>query len=164
MAKKIYIILGLLVFVLLLATLRQFQSAKTANTAKPVPTAYKIQYPSVFPSAATLVPTQGKMNISGVLVNDFYASKGKTDYKADILITDSAGYQISYSPKFNHFKITIISPDFINARKQAEQEFLRIAGISPTEACKLNADEGTSYKTNPDFAYQKLGLSFCPGR
>ncbi len=163
MVKKIYLIAIILIVLLGISFLIiNISSNKGMNTSMPKPTTYvPPAIPSYSPSSISISPAISKIIISNVTVNNIYISAVRIDALGNVLIRDTVNYQIVYQPKFQSFTISILSSNFVEARKAAEQDLLNILNVSSVDACKLNVNIGTSYKINPDYAYKKMGLSFC---
>ncbi len=72
-------------------------------------------------------------------------------------------FTIVYFGAEQSFVIGLTKEPLREAREHAERFFLTALGISETQACALNVFVSTDEGTNPFFAGESLGLSFCPG-
>ena len=141
--KNIKIIILLIVFAILLGYFFA-QKEKVTPNQKPQ-------------DESTTTDRQGKIEISGVLMNDFL----KESKASFITISQTKDFHIFYIPEEELFYISIVSYPYENFRTIAEVEFLTNLGIEKEEACKLNVDITTTRFGNPDKAGEVYGLSFC---
>ena len=108
-------------------------------------------------------------NENEVVVLDFISgNRGCTEDSCD-LTTKSDMYSIYFCRSDDSFSV-----DFGNlkgnaamrkSRRQAEEKFLQILGVTKKEACRLKVHVGISRASagnNPHIG-QEFGLSFCPG-
>jgi len=85
----------------------------------------------------------------------------ETNPRGDSLLVNKPEYRIIYFQKEDQFLISILKSPFEEVRRQAEEEFLKITQADKKILCQLNVIISTSFSANPDFAGQKLPLSFC---
>ena len=86
-----------------------------------------------------------------------------TQDKLTITIARSSEYEIEFNVGDTSFSIGIEEKPFPVLRKRAEAVFLKVLGISQSDACKLAAYEGTTFRVDPHYAGKSYNLSFCPG-
>lgn len=98
-----------------------------------------------------------------IKVNDF--RKGITNPKNDTYeISNNADYLINYYVPDSLFSLVINNEDINSGRRKAENEFLKLLGVSRGEACKLNVSLYVPSGVNNDYGGGKdYKLSFCPG-
>lgn len=159
--KKILTLLfiGSLIFVSLFLLLSSMFTGKTPVQKPPFPT----PTPVAIPRRPTAPPKE-KINISGVLVNNFLQNPKRVDKSGDIFILETQEYRLIYFSKYNSFLISIFSSPFPKVKKQAEEDFLRALGISEIESCRLNVSVTTPYFANPDYSGKDWSLSFCENK
>ncbi|MDP2676685.1 MAG: hypothetical protein Q8O83_03300 [bacterium] len=105
----------------------------------------------------TLITEKGTVTTKNFLKNA--ASIGSDVYSlTDPFATGDFG--ILYLRKNNSFLISIRTKPIDAARQEAEQEFLRLLGISRNEACNLLISVGAPGVIDP--LQKEYGLSFCP--
>ncbi len=101
-----------------------------------------------------------KIKISDVWVNNFL-KEGKNNKDLFISLIRNEDYHIFYIPNKQSFTISITGRGFKDLRVKAEEEFLKILGVSQTEACRLNVHITTPSFANPNEAGKIYSLSFC---
>jgi hypothetical protein len=75
----------------------------------------------------------------------------------------STPYLILYFGHDQSFMISLVKEPLKESRKSAETMFLRLLGITETEACSLRYAVGVPSALNSFYAGKNLGFSFCPG-
>lgn len=103
---------------------------------------------------------QGSVTVNNIYKeNDYITEDGQT-----IVVAQTSTYSIGYNVGDSGFiiSLTYIQPGMPlqDARSAAENAFLQALGISKSDACKLNVQEGVSFKASPYYG-QLMGLSFC---
>ncbi len=79
------------------------------------------------------------------------------------LIKSTPDYEIFYL-KYDQkesFAISLLGKNFEESRKQSEDAFLKLLGITEEQACKLVVSESVPYGTNASLAGKDFSLSFC---
>lgn len=113
-----------------------------------------------FRLAKSELPTQEKIKISGVSVNNFL--KNSQDVKKRfVTLVKNENFHIFYIPEQEAFVISVTSSPFEEQKSKAEEEFLKILAVDKNSACKLNVDITTPYFANPNEAGKIYKLSFC---
>ncbi len=148
-----------LLFVFIISIITIFFLSQSKNKPAPVPPLL-----TPIPTPSLTLPAGGKINISGVLVNNFFLSAKETTNRGDILIKDQGLYQFVYFSPENKFLISILSSPFSEVRSEAEGDFLKFLGVSQPDACRLGVDITTPYFANPDYAGTIYRLSFCENK
>lgn len=156
--KGFFILISILFFLGLIFLLTSSKISKKPAQITPFPTPTKV------PIIKISKTPEGKLNISGVEVNDFTKSPKYMDKIGDILFVDSKEYQILYMEKYNKFLLSILSSPFEEIRQKAELEFLKSLGIPQEEACKLDAEITTPSFANPEQSGKIYRLSFCKNK
>lgn len=139
--------------ILVIAGISLFSSQKNRTSQPPA------ALPTIIPPSPTTFNIQKKINISGVQTNDFTVNPIASNKEGDIAFSQTGDYQLVYSKQYNDFTISIstITPQ---ARKEAEDDFLKKLGISQNDACKLTVYVEQNYSPDfPESASKKL--SFC---
>lgn len=97
-----------------------------------------------------------------VSVNNFYQTSigAQEQY---IIIKQNANYEINYDTYFSVFYIAITGQPFATWQSAAEQDFLQTLGVSTTDACKLDAEEGVIPSGTGSNSSTSFLLSFCGG-
>ncbi len=72
-------------------------------------------------------------------------------------------YSIVYKEKDQAFTIGLWREPLSQTRIHAEEEFLRVLGISKEVACRLRYVISAPYEISPFYSGKNLGFSFCPG-
>lgn len=129
----------------------------------PLPTPVPVRRPTIRPAPTIMIsetPVK-KINISGVLVNDFFRFAKEVNKSGDVLFVDTEKYQILYFPKYNKFLFSILSSPFVDIKKETEEDFLKTLGISQEDACRLPIEVTTPFFANPDYSGAIYTLSFC---
>jgi hypothetical protein len=162
--KKILIIIAIIVIIgIAVAIFFMLQKSPsgssgggTTGTLPPIATSTPFNPPSG--TTLTIGTSEGS-----VTVNNFYngAPWISADHTA-VLATTTDAYDITYDTKDSSFNIDIKETPFETIRPEAEAAFLRILGVSQSDACKLIVQVGTTFAVDPNYAGQNLGLSFCP--
>jgi hypothetical protein len=165
---KIIIIITIIVFILffililsgLLPSNKKTQVTPIIPTHIPYPTYIQPSFPPV-----TIPPTtQETIQISDVIVNNFYKDGRLLNKNGDVNIAENEKYEIQYQKPFQLFLITILSAPFEEIRVKAEQDFLTSLGIDQSHACKLHVIVGTPNFVDPQLSKVDFPLSFCaPG-
>ncbi|HEX4104173.1 MAG TPA: hypothetical protein VHZ04_01695, partial [Candidatus Paceibacterota bacterium] len=117
--------------------------------------------PLVTPSGSTFVigTNQGQVPVNNFYENPDYVT---TDNQT-VVLTENATYTIVYNVSDSSFIISLLSTPLPAARTAAESAFLQQLGITESDACKLNVDEGVPISVSDQYPGEDLGLSFCPG-
>ncbi len=154
-----------LVAVLFLFTGGSNKDKKTPSaTSIPTRTTYptSTQSPQALPSPTpTLYIPKGKIEISGITVNNIYEKPVITNNEKDVKFAANDNYEFVYLPKYHKFVITILGSPFLSLIKPASEDFVKVLGITYDQACKLNVDIGTVSFANPEYAGKRYSLSFC---
>lgn len=116
--------------------------------------------PTPFEMKITPSPRK-KIIISGIEVNDFLKDATIINSNQDAVFEKNQDYEMVYLPKFNQFLITILSKPFDNARKDAEEDFIKKLGISKEEACRLEINLSVPCKIDLENCGTRHPLSFC---
>lgn len=119
------------------------------------PTVPVVATPTPYPVSAK------RITVSGVEMNDFFASPKRIDSKGDVAFEETQDYQLVYIKPFNYFIVSVLGSPFEEARSKAEIAFLNSLGVSKEDACKLDVVVNTPSFANPDFAGKDYPLSFC---
>lgn len=130
----------------------------------PLPTPVPVLRPPVLKPTPTLVVSEvpvRKVNVSGVLVNDFFQLAKHTNKSGDVLFVDTEKYQILYLGKYNKFLISILSSPFLEIKKEAEGDFIKTLGVNQADACRLPVETTTPFFANPDYSGAIYTLGFC---
>lgn len=121
--------------------------------------------PSIAPANTTEEETlvigtpSGPVRINNVLIYPDY--KPPQDW--GVAVRRTGRYDILFFNKEKEwFLISLYDSDVSAARRDAEQEFLNILGITEGDACKLHVELGVSKDASFDLAGSDYGLSFCP--
>lgn len=113
----------------------------------------------------TSIPDTPKIESSGIEINNVFKEEdSKITPQKDVLVSEESLYQILYLTQFDQFLISIITPNFEEARRIAEAEILQKTGVSKEEACKLDVQITTPSYANLELAGKTFGLSFCPSK
>lgn len=153
MNKKILVII-LIVFLLLMSYFL-FKLAKGRPSGLvPQPTPSSTSNYSKFKKGDKII-------ISNVEMNDVLSNPVETNSFGDGLILKGNSYQIVYLKNSNNFLISILDSPFEKFKLVAEQEFLRLLGVSEIDACRLNVTVTTPAFANPAEAGGIYKLSFC---
>ena len=113
------------------------------------------------PSSFLKKPTEEKLVISDVAVDNIYNNEIDINPRGDTLFSQTNDYQIIYFSQEKQFLISIVGSPFDQKRVLAEQEFLRILNINKSDACKLNTIINTPLFANPKESGTNYKLSFC---
>jgi len=87
----------------------------------------------------------------------FYLSGGLDPVK------DNAAYSILYVEFDQSFNVAILQEPLGEVRKRAEQELIKLLGVSQTDLCRLRYIVSTPNWVNEIYSGKNLGFSFCPG-
>lgn len=156
LSKKNFLILAFVVlFFSLIFSLTANKTKKQPPAINPFPTPTKV------PIIRMKKTPEGKLDISGVVVNDFTKTPKYTDKSGDVFFVDNQEYQILYMEKYNKFLISILSSPFKEVKQKAEIEFLGSLGVSKEDACRLSVEITTPYFANPKESGKIYTLSFC---
>lgn len=104
-------------------------------------------------------PSQEKIEVSGVKINDFLEKNEKD--ASFVSIEKTRHYHVFYIPDQELFYISITSYPFDEHREAAEAVFLEKLGVAKEDACKLNVDITTPSYANPQQAGKVYELSWC---
>lgn len=169
--KQLLILFVAIVILSLVTVLFLFTSKREKDQSKPsvvaTPTTISYLTPTQSPPAGgtptpTLyIPTGKKIELEGIAVNDIYAKPLMTNNENDVKFAENSNYEFVYLPKYHKFIITILGSPFMSLIKPAEEDFVKVLGITYDQACKLNVDIGTVAFANPDYAGKRFSLSFC---
>lgn len=161
METKKLIIFGLIFFLILLVVylLLLIPSGRVIPDSEPAAT----PVPGLRQPTLTFVPPNKKIKIGEVEVNNFYAIARFVSEDDNVNIVSNDRYQISYIGRGNYFQISLTGSPFDKVREEAENEFVKILGISKEEACLLPVNLTTPQYANPEYAGEIFPLSFCPG-
>jgi len=77
--------------------------------------------------------------------------------------SNNPAYSIVYKEKDQAFTIGLWREPLSQTRTHAEEEFLRVLGISKEAACRLRYVISAPYEISPFYSGKNLGFSFCPG-
>lgn len=155
MNKNKILLISFLIFLLALAGI-SFIAPKRTTDKTPTST------PTPIPAAPTVINTQGKINVSGVEINDIRVNPIIDNGIGDVLFIQNPKYQVGYQGKFELFIINVLASPFEETRREVESEFVKKLGVSKQEACSLSVTIGSpSYAGVADFDGKKRGLSFC---
>lgn len=124
--------------------------------------------PPVTPGSTSTPPSNGQqLSVKTkrgdfIAVHNFYpeAKKVLKDQTAVIKSTDL--YGLLYFAKTQAFLITLSDQDVMNARAQAEADFLTILQISKDQACALDVSLAVPYHVSDILFGKDYHLSFCP--
>ena len=155
-ARIKFLIYLFIIFVFVLFTLLIFHKLKLTSPGlqtPPIPTPTLMPIPSIQP--------MGKINISGIMVNNFLEYSKQPDRRGDYIVINNQSFQVVYLSAGNQFIITILYSPFPQVREQAEKSFLQSLGITRKSACLLNVSVGTPKFANPSYAGKSYPLSFC---
>lgn len=111
-------------------------------------------------STTTQLP-EAKLEISGVVVNNFLKSEIEKNEQGDSLLVDNSDYQIVYFPKTKEFIVSITDSPFNEIKQRAEKDLVSRLGVEKEEACKFNVVITTPRFANPEEAGKVYKLSFC---
>lgn len=96
-----------------------------------------------------------------VVTKNIYQSSLTTYPDNGVGFAHTGYYDMSYYPKDNGFIITLLDENVIKANQEAEQDFLKILGITEEQACKLKVTIGVPHNVNPKFAGQVFAFDYC---
>jgi hypothetical protein len=88
---------------------------------------------------------------------------GQYDIAGGVTPTSSTPYQIFYQTTDDYFGITLYHEPLSASRAAAENELLRILGVSKEALCTLSYVVAVGPGVNDAYAGKNLGFSFCPG-
>jgi hypothetical protein len=165
--KQLLILFVAIVILSLVAVLFLFTGERGKNQIKPgvTVTPTKISYltptQKITPTPTLYIPTGKKIELEGIAVNDIYAKPLMTNNENDVKFAENSNYEFVYLSKYHKFLITILGSPFMSLVKPAEEDFVKVLGITYNQACKLNVDVGTVAFANPDYAGKRFPLSFC---
>ncbi len=176
MNKKIFIILGNIIFLLFLVggyffwKLYSEQTPKTviipAGENTSVATTPRKTNPTVIVPAQK--PAEGKRfvqtrNGGNLSVNDFLKSPKTTVYEEwGASLKEHPFYTVLYFSNDQSFLISLTGGDLRTARIDGEKELLQNLGITQEEACQIKVAMTVPSNVNQKAAGQDYGLSFCP--
>lgn len=150
--NKKRVILAIIIIAIVFFVYESLSSKKTAlPQLSPFPT----------PASISEIPTDEKMVVSGISVNNVYRKELNTNTRGDVLFGENKDYQILYFSKEKQFLISITGSPFSQKRELAEQYFLKTLGISQQEACQLKTIINTPSFANPAQSGTNYKLSFC---
>lgn len=156
--KRTAIIIGAIMFIVVLSIYFFVMNKKNQNEGN---------VPSDQENNESLInKTQEKITIETnegtVQIDNIYKEGGEL-FKGGITFKESSDYYISFDEASQSFSIAIMNAeDLYGARARAEEEFVRVLGITNEQACELKVDLGVPYNVNPQLPADNYGLSFCP--
>jgi hypothetical protein len=115
---------------------------------------------SSFPTGSTF---QIGTNQGTVTVNNFYKTMDYiTADNENVVLAETSDYSDDYVRAGSSFIIdlTVVTSSLQDVRAAAEAAFMSQLGVSESDACKLNVDEGVTDK-NSSYYGDSFGLSFC---
>jgi len=144
MKKKLYLLLGLVLLIIIGVLFYLFLIQKSAPQAEKI----------------NIQTAKGSFPINDVQKNPSAEKLSPTD----TLAKSTPDYDIVFFDINNNksFLISIKSPDIESARKKAEFAFLQTLGISQSQACQLTVSLTVPYSVNQLASGSDYGLSFCP--
>lgn len=102
---------------------------------------------------------------TGIRVNDFMATRVEEETGGDVYLAGSRNgtdrYRITYHVPLETFAVFLLAEPLKETRELAEQDLLRILGISESDACRLRYFVSLPEEVNPLYAGLDLGFSFC---
>lgn len=122
----------------------------------------------VYQNSIETSETAGKITLGttsgGIEVNDFLSKNMGVVEGGDILLADNSEYFITFNRYSGRFWIGITSSVFEEYRVKAEENLLKILGLSERDACKLSVVIGAPFRSGGSeatIAPDETGLSFC---
>ncbi|MCX6735676.1 MAG: hypothetical protein NTZ13_01175 [Candidatus Parcubacteria bacterium] len=175
MNKKIFIILGNIVFLLFLIGgyfFWKLYSEQTPATviipAKEITNTEPKQANTIkTPEIPVQKPKEGEISITAkdggnMIVNDFFKSKKTTIYEEwGASLKEHPYYSVLYFTIDQSFLISLTGGDLKIARTDAEKELLQDLGITEEKACQLKVATTIPSNVNEKAAGRDYGLSFC---
>ena len=115
--------------------------------------------PFIHPTSTTfqIGTPQGSVTVDNFLNNPPQVSADQTA----VTLVETSTYDIVYYTNGSSFNIGIIAPPVAQSIIDAQNELLKILGISQADACKLNVVVGAPASLDPNYAGKNLGLTFC---
>ncbi len=101
---------------------------------------------------------------SKVTVNNFYANPVETSTGMVTINRDTDLATYFYNEIGNKFTITLNEAtfeDFTKKKPLAEQEFLKLLGVTEEQACNLNVEVLNGGSFDPKLSGEVFSLSFC---
>ena len=161
MNPKKLIILGVILFLIFLIVYLFFS---LSESPPPQPVKPPMTPAPAFKQVTPDVKEWGdRIKISNIEVNNFYTDAQSISSDGVVSIFNNGQYQISYIGRGGFFQISVVHFPFDRVREEAENEFVKILGISKEEACLLPVNLTTPQYANPEYAGEIFPLSFCPG-
>jgi hypothetical protein len=158
----VVIVVGVVYFVLRGAS-PSITSTNTTGNLPPVATPSS----TVLDNGTSSFPTGSTFQIGtpqGVItVNNFYKTMAYiTTDNENVVLAETDDYNVDYVRAGSSFIIalTAVTSSLQDVRNAAEAAFMGQLGVSESDACKLNVDEGVTDKTSQYYG-DSLGLSFC---
>lgn len=161
-SKQLLLLLGVTIFVILVIVVATISRQEPIGIISPL-TNNPSGTPRVGhnPNAELFTPpAQNKININGVVMNNFYKSQENRS-GGNITFFENQQFTLGYVYDINLFTITIISSPFSEIKPAAETQFVKELGISQEDACKLPVQVQTPYFVNYEESQQVYKLSFC---
>lgn len=173
--KKVIIISGILVVLILCSIGLYLISIQTPSTTAPLDDAVKIDDIDPFTpttDAFLIIPTQQ----GDVKVKNFLQAQSKDDEAEDSVTVDEAVTSIYFDPVYGNidydtssktFHISMSGKDKTEtsfARDTLENALLELLGIDKTDACKLSIKETNIYRIgeyDESNNFENQPLSFC---
>lgn len=125
------------------------QEEKTSNP--------QVRSPSLLPSF-----TEETVLISNLRVKNFYKKKDvKIGKQNEVEFVKENDFKITFYPNDQSFLIVILSSQFEEAKKRAEDRLVKELEINPKQACLLNIVITTPSVINPEFAGINHSFTNC---
>lgn len=149
-----------IIFLLAIIVLLRARSTGPGPASKPTPTVVVI--PSL-PDTLTPRPSPSSETISikGISMENFYKDAIHVNRAGDVLITNTARYQLVYQQEGERFLISVNESPYEQVQKEAEQALLSRLGISADDACWIGVFVSSPYYANPDEAGIVYNPTFC---
>src|SRR3989338_2321121 len=159
MNSKKLIILGVILFLIFLIIYLFFS---LSESLPPQPVKPPMTPAPAFKQVTPDVEKCGdRIKISNIEVNNFYTKAESISSDGVVSIFNNGQYQIGYIGRGGFFQILVLDFPFDRVREEAENEFVKILGISKEEACLLPVNLTTHQYANPEYAGEIFPLSFC---
>lgn len=124
-----------------------------------------IPAPAINPGIVFAFPQEEYVVIgtsSGVVrVKNFYKAAEKVIEQTEIVIKETPEYLFLYHAASGDFELRVLGKSPRSSRARAEEELLRLLGLSQEEACKLQVSVSVPYGADPLLKGGIYPLSFC---
>ncbi len=159
------IIASFIAFISILSLIHFWGKALSKDSDESLP---KIEKANTPPATAFLsdLETQEKLEIhtrKGIIkINNVYKKSISELSNSGVAFADNNNYYMAFYPQDESFIVVIQNEDVFSARKAAEEDFLKILGISSGDACLLNISLRIPFDISEAYSGEDYGLSFCP--